>query len=175
MRINPMQLHDDSTVEQTVVVARPVETVYAFYRDFRNLTRFLGDVVQIELTGPATSRWTIQGPFGIQTHWTAQVLDERLNEFIHYETTNSPRLRTSWKIYFSPGPEAGQTEVREATRTPFGRLGRLALGLLGKSVSKEVSANLHRLKQVMETGIVTDTSYSIPGKFQQQPAARLRS
>jgi hypothetical protein len=36
---------------------------------------------------------------------------------------------------------------------------------MGKPPAGEVSANLRRLKEVMETGTVTDTSYSVAGKF----------
>jgi hypothetical protein len=54
-------------------------------------------------------------------------------------------------------------------KAPLGRLGRAALALIGKFPAQEVSSNLHRLKQVMETGRVTDTAYSIPGKFAQRP------
>src|SRR5262245_57472643 len=37
-----------------------------------------------------------------------------------------------------------------------------------KFPAEEVSSNLHRLKEVMETGRVTDTSYSVAGKFAQR-------
>ena len=49
---------------------------------------------------------------------------------------------------------AGQTELREVTKTPLERVGRAALALIGKFPSEEVSSNLHRLKEVMETGRV---------------------
>jgi uncharacterized membrane protein len=156
---------DHNTIDRSVIIERPVEAVYEFYRDFRNLPAFLGDVMNIEETGPATSRWTIQGPLHIRTHWTIKVTEERTNESIRYETVSAGSLRTYWEIYFSPGRNAGQTEVREVLRSPLGRLGRAALALIGKFPAHEVSANLHRLKQVMETGRVTDTSYSVPGKF----------
>lgn len=167
MHTGSLQSHDESTIENTVIIARPLQMVYGFYRDFRNLPRFLGDVIDIEITGPSTSTWTIQGPFGFHTHWTAQIVEDRPNQFIHYETASSPRWRTSWKVYFCPGSKPGQTEVREVMKVPLGKLGRWALGLVGKFPAKEVSANLHRLKQVLETGTVTDTSDAISGKFQQ--------
>jgi hypothetical protein len=50
-------------------------------------------------------------------------------------------------------------------KAPLGRMGRAALALIGKFPAEEVSANLHRLKQLMETGNVTDTSFSMAGKF----------
>jgi uncharacterized membrane protein len=167
MQRTSLELRNGNAIEASVIILRPVQTVYEFYRDFRNLSSFLGDVMNIELTNPAISRWTIEGPLGIQAHWTIKVTEERTNELIRYETVSSPRLRTSWEIYFIPGSKAGQTEVREVMRAPLGRLGRAALALIGKSPAEEVSANLHRLKQLMETGRVTDTSYSVAGKFRQ--------
>ena len=74
-------------------------------------------------------------------------------------------MKTTWAIHLSPASEAGATEVREVMTTPLGRMGRAGLALVGKPPAREVSANLHRLKEVMETGTVTDTSYSVAGKF----------
>jgi len=156
---------DENTIEASVTIRRPVEEVFNFYRDFRNLPRFLGDVTASEQIGPATYRWTIQGPLGIRAPWTIRVTEERANALIHYETVAPLGLRTSWEIHFAPGSEAGQTEAREVMRPPLGRLGRAALALIGKFPGPEVAANLHRLKELMETGSVTDTSYSVPGKF----------
>jgi hypothetical protein len=39
------------------------------------------------------------------------------------------------------------------------------LAFIGKFPAKEESANLHRLKQLLETGRVTDRSYAVSGKF----------
>jgi uncharacterized membrane protein len=119
----------------------------------------------IEPTGPATSRWTIQGPLGIRANWTIRITEERADELIRYETVTSPRLRTCWEIHFAPGPGPGDTEVREVMKAPLGRLGRAALALIGKFPAEEVASNLRRLKEIMETGKVTDTSYSVRGKF----------
>ena len=91
--------------------------------------------------------------------------EERANELIRYETVAPPGLRTCWEIHFAPGSEAGATDVREVMKAPLGRLGRAALALIGKFPAEEVPANLRRLKEVMETGRVTDTSYAVAGKF----------
>jgi len=119
----------------------------------------------VELIEPAVSRWTIQGPLGIRVRWRVRVTEERTDELIRYETVTSARLRTSWAIHFAPGIDTVTTTVREVMQGPFGRLGRAALALIGKSPAEEVVANLHRLKQVLETGRVTDTSHAVAGKF----------
>ena len=69
------------------------------------------------------------------------------------------------EIDFKPDSNAGETEVREVMKTPFGKLGQAALALIGKFPASEIPANLQRFKQVMETGKMADTSYSVPGKF----------
>ena len=168
MQRTSLHPRDEDTIEASVTIQRPVREVFTFYRDFKNLPSFLGDVMAIEQTGRATSRWTIQGPLGIRVSSTIRVTEERTNAVIRYETVTLPALRTYWEIHFARGSMAGETEVREVMKAPLGRLGRAALVLIGKFPAEEVSSNLHRLKQVMETGGVTDTSYSVPGKFPQR-------
>ena len=134
------------TIESSVLIQRPVEQVFRFYRDFENLPRFLGDVMAIEPIDSVTSRWTIQGPLGIRVKWTMRVTDQRLNQLIRYETVTAPGLRTSWEIQFSTERMPGETLVREVMQSPLGGLGRAALALIGKFPAQEVAANLHRLK-----------------------------
>ncbi|HEY9226457.1 MAG TPA: SRPBCC family protein [Gemmatimonadaceae bacterium] len=155
------------SVEATVVIKRPVEQVFSFYRDFTNLPRFLGDVMSVEPTGPKTSHWTIQGPLGIHVHWTVRVTEERPNDVIRYETVGTPGLRTQWEVYFTRTAD-GDTQVREVMKTPLGGLGRAALALVGKPPAEEMSANLHRLKELLETGRVTDMSHAVAGKFDRR-------
>jgi hypothetical protein len=45
------------------------------------------------------------------------------------------------------------------------------LALMGKIPAGEVPSNLHRLKQLLEEGSVTDTSYAVPGKFPHGPSS----
>jgi len=101
-------------------------------------------------------------------HWKVKITEEKANELIRYETVTSPGLRTYWDIHFSPGADARQTEVRELMRAPLGRVGRAVLALIGQFPREEVSSNLRRLKELMETGRVSDTSYSVAGKFDRR-------
>lgn len=126
-----------------------LEEVFGYYRDFGNLPNFLGDVMAVQQINPTTSRWTIQGPFGIRAHWIVKVTEQRTNELIRYETVSSPRLKTYWEIHFTPVPDTGETEVREVMKAPLGRVGRAALALIGKFPDKEVCANLQRLRDAV--------------------------
>jgi uncharacterized membrane protein len=157
--------HASVRIEDSVIIGRPVAEVFAFYKDVRNLPRFLGDVISVEPTGPRSSRWTIQGPFGVRAHWTSVVTEIEEGTHIFYETS-SKAFKTRWEIYFSEGRSPDETVVREVMFEPGGTV---VLALLGKHPAAEVHSNLQRLKQVIENGRVTDTSNSVPGKFDDQP------
>lgn len=161
-------LADDNAIAARVTIARPVGDVFEFYRDFRNLPRFLGDVMAVEPLGPSTYRWTIQGPLGLRLRWRMRVTDVRANALIRYETIAAPGLKTRWHIRFTPIADGARTEVHETMQTPLGTFGRAGLSLLGKFPAEEVRANLNRLKQLMETGTVTDESYAVRGKFSRR-------
>jgi uncharacterized membrane protein len=157
--------HDTHAVEGTVRIRREIGDVFRFYRDFRNLPHFLGDVMAIDPVGPATFRWTIRGPFGMRTSWTTRTTEERENELIRYETVTLPGLVTRWEIHFSRGPGPSETLVREVMCAPLGRLGTVALALIGKFPDKELCSNLSRFRELMETGRVSDKTYAVAGKF----------
>lgn len=153
--------------EGTVRIQRPAGEIFAFYRDFTNLPKFLGDVMSIESIGEKTSRWTIHGPLGRRVQWETEVIAEELNSLIRYQTTSLRGLKTTWSIYLSAAGDgtSDSTDVREVMEVPLGGAGMKALALVGHPPAEEIAANLVRLKQIMETGRVTETSHAVPGKF----------
>ncbi len=167
MQATSLPPRDENTIDAGVTIQQPVSEVFRFYRDFKNLPSFLEDVMAVEQIDPTTYRWTIRGPFGICREWTIRVIEERADELIRYETVTSPGLKTYWEVHFGPAVNAGETDLHEVMKVPLGRLGRVALALIGKFPAEEMTSNLHRLKELLETGKVTDTRYSVAGKFAQ--------
>lgn len=142
-------------IEGVVVIRRPVDIVFDFYCDFRNLPQFLGDVVHVELTGDDASRWTIRTPFGFDVHWPVFVTEIRTNALIAYEMP-SLLAPVRWSVAFTPAEEGKATMVRERMTVPGGKVAEIVLGVLGKPPpAREVQANLSRLKELLETGRVT--------------------
>ena len=153
------------TIDARVIIRRSVGDVFSFYKDLRNLPLFVGDIMDVQQLGPGMYQWTMQGPLGVRVKWRVMVTNEVMNKLIRYETIMAPELRTAWEVRFAPGPEANQTEVHERITSPLGRVGRMALALIGKFPTREVRANLQRLKELLETGRVSDTTYAADGKF----------
>jgi uncharacterized membrane protein len=160
----PSRESPSNFIQDSIVIERPVEDVFAFYRDFRNLPEFLGDVVRVETIGERLSRWTVKGPLGIELHWAVVVTQVRPNAFIAYQT-ESLAAPARWEVSFSPGPAPGTTVVREVMSMPGGWIAQAALAAVGKPPALEVRANLKRLKERLETGHVATTDYAVAGKF----------
>lgn len=167
--MTPVAAHHESvtSMEDSVAIDKPIAEVFDFYRNFSNLPKFLGDVMDVEHVGENTTRWTIQGPLGVKVHWTAVVTDAVENGHIFYETS-SDVLKTRWKIYFTQGASPEQTIVREVMLAPGGKVTETALMAVGKDPVKELHYNLERLKQYLETGRVLDTHNAVHGKFDAQ-------
>jgi uncharacterized membrane protein len=119
--------------------------------------------MRVDQLGPTSTKWTIQGPLGVRIRWIVEVTEVRENELIRYHTSGA-----SWEIRFTPTGDPETTEVRERMTTPLGRFGQAMLAFIGKPPAKEIAANLNRLRQYLETGTVTDTSYAVKGKFSGQ-------
>ena len=156
---------DPHVITAAVNIDRPVAEVFDFYRDLRNLPRFLGDVLDVRKLEPTTYRWTIAGPLASRTHWVVRITSERPDLLLSYETVGASAWKTRWEVHFNSGPDPRQTVVREIMTMPLGTLGRLGLALIGKFPAAEMQSNLRRLKQLLETGKVTDFSHAVPGKF----------
>lgn len=152
-------------IEGRVFINRAPETIFAFYSDFRNLPKFLGDVMDVQLFSPMQSRWTIEGPFGMKAHWDIEITKVIPNVLIRYQVADSSIAHSTWEIRFEPTADPSTTEVTEVLTATLGKLELAAMALIGKYPQDEVRANLHRLKQLLETGQITDTSYAVKGKF----------
>jgi uncharacterized membrane protein len=151
-----------SSIVAEVDIHRPVGEVFAFLSDPANMPRFLGDVLAVETLTPLRSRWTIGLPFGMRTHWVSEIVENEPDRAFGYRTTTPGRV-TRWRYSFEARGES--TRVREQLTLPDGYLPRLALRIARKHPADEVRSNLTRLKQLLETGTITDSSNALPGRF----------
>jgi uncharacterized membrane protein len=139
-------------VTDEVVIARLVRDVYAFYRDFANLPRFLGDVVAVEHVDDRSYRWVVAGPLGARLNLTVTIVEERVDEVIRFQTRGPASLRAQWRLDFAADQDGRATRVREQLTMPLGALGRSVLALIGKFPDREVRDDLNRLRQLLESG-----------------------
>ncbi|HEX2281788.1 MAG TPA: SRPBCC family protein, partial [Thermomicrobiales bacterium] len=68
-----------------ITVNAPLAEVYAFWEDFRNLPRFMGDFASVEVSGDRTSRWSLTAPAGITFDWDVEIVDATPNQRIAWQ------------------------------------------------------------------------------------------
>lgn len=139
-----------------VTIARPRPEVFQLWRDFANLPRFMKHVEHIEVITPHRSRWTVKAPLDRVVSWTSYITEEIQNERIAWEAEGSAEVPNFGWVEFRDAPGDRGTEVRAlvAYQPPYGEAGRLLNTLFKETPTYQMRDDLHRLKQMMETGEV---------------------
>jgi uncharacterized membrane protein len=143
-------------VEQVTTINRPIEEVYQFWQNFENFPRFMRHLESVQqLSGPL-SRWCAKGPAGMRVEWEAEVLEAREHEWIAWRSLEGADVPNSGSVRFQRAPGARGTEVRVQLQyhPPAGALGKGIAWLFGEEPSQQIHEDLHRAKQLLETGEV---------------------
>ena len=171
----PMARFNDRTpggafrVLKSITINRSPEAMYTYWRNFENLPRFMYHLESVERIDERRSRWVAKGPAGTQVEWDAEITDDRPNQLIAWRSLPDAQVPNSGMVRFEPGPAGRGTVVRVEIeyRPPGGALGKAVAKLFGEEPSQQVSGDLHRFKQVMETGEVV-VSEGSPRGFGQK-------
>ncbi|HEV2088970.1 MAG TPA: SRPBCC family protein [Cryptosporangiaceae bacterium] len=174
---------DDQTLRgrTTLTIRRPVEDVYAYWRDFENLPGFMEHLESVRVLGNGRSRWKAKAPVG-KLEWEAEIVDDRPNELIAWRSVEGARVRNTGSVRFRPAPADQGTEVTVdlAYDAPGGKVGAALAKLLGEEPGQQISDDLRRFKQVMETGEVARSEASPGGtsariQLKQRPGQPLEA
>ena len=140
-------------VEQAVMINRPLEELYRFWRNFENLPRFMDHLEAVQVLDEQRSHWVAKGPAGTRVEWDAEIHNEVSNQLIAWRSLPGSAVDNAGSVRFSLGA-AGGTGVRVVLRydPPAGRVGAAIARLFGEEPSQQVAEDLRRLKQVLEAG-----------------------
>lgn len=140
-------------VERASVIARPADELYAFWRDFENLPRFMDHLESVTVLTPERSRWTARGPAGSRVSWDAEIHNEVAGRLIAWRSLPGSNVPNAGSVHFTPAGDGRSTEVRVVLsyEPPAGRLGAAFARLFGEDPHRQVDEDLRRFKQVMES------------------------
>jgi uncharacterized membrane protein len=157
-----------------VTVNAPLAEVYAFWEDFRNLPRFMGDFASVELSGDRRTRWSLTAPAGITLDWDVEIADATPMQRIAWQTAEGTALNASGEVRFRTAAGGRGTEVVfDATFSPpGGELGKKIAGFFVEALGTKIGSDLRRFKQLVELGEIVHSDDSvIPGPNPAQPPA----
>lgn len=146
---------EDTVVGRTVTINRPRGELYAFWREFSNLPRFMEHVKSVEGLDDGRSRWIIKAPTG-SLEFETRITEEREGELIAWASEEDAPIRNSGRIEFrdAPGGRGTQVDATIAYDAPGGAAGRLIAKIFQKEPKLQARRELKRFKQLMETGEV---------------------
>jgi uncharacterized membrane protein len=142
-------------VYESIVISRPAAELFAFWRDFSNLPRFMEHLQDVKVVTPTRSIWTAKAPVGMRVKWEAEVINEIPGELIGWQSTENADVATAGSVRFVPSADGGtEIIVHLQYEPPAGKLGSLVASVFGEEPSQQIRADLRRLKEILETGEV---------------------
>jgi uncharacterized membrane protein len=153
-------------VHRSILINRPAEELYAVWRDFEQLPRFMRRLVSVTTLDEKRSRWVAKGPAGRTVTWEAEMIHERPNELIAWKSLPGSEVHNAGTVRFEPEPAGRGTFVRVNLEyePPGGVLGALVAKLFGEEPRQQLQNDLYQFKRIMEAGELLTT--------ETQPAAR---
>ncbi len=147
-------------VGRTVTIDRPRAEIYAFWRDFENLARFMENIEHVEQIDAQRSHWVVKAPGEDNiVEWDSILVEERENEILAWRAAEDADIKHEGRIEFRDAPAGRGTEVRVllAYEVPGGAAGKLIAKLFQKEPQIQARRDLRRLKQLLETGEISTT------------------
>ena len=140
---------------QTVTINKPRSEVYAFFRDFSNLPRFMENIESIDILDEDRSHWKVKAPAGKTVEWDARVTEDIEGESITWSSEAGADIANSGRIVFKEAGARGTVvSATIAYQPPGGAVGKFIAKLFQREPHIQARRDLRRLKQYLETGEV---------------------
>jgi uncharacterized membrane protein len=152
--------HEAALIGRTVTINKPRAEVYAFWRDFGNLARFLENIESVQPGEDRRSHWVIKAPAGRTVEWDSILTKDVPNELIAWESAPGADIKHTGRIEFRDGPPGRGVEVTATIvyDPPGGEVGKLVAKLLQREPKIQTRRDLRRFKQLMETGEISTSA-----------------
>jgi uncharacterized membrane protein len=144
----------DVHVEHSITINKPTAELYSFWREFRNLPRFMKHLEAVTTLDSGVTHWVAKGPASKPVEWEAEIYNEKENELISWRSLPGSAFVNAGTVRFEAAPGGRGTVVRVTINynVPGGKVTATLARLLGQAPEQFVAEDLRRLKQIMETG-----------------------
>lgn len=138
-------------IEASVEINCPADRLFAFWRDLEQLPQVMRHVESVEQRSANRSHWKVTGPAGRKLEWDAEIINERENRLIAWQSLPGSTVSNAGSVWFEPSA-GGQTRVKVALEfdPPAGAVGAAVAGFLGNSPESDLAEDLQRFKAFAE-------------------------
>ncbi|HWR14300.1 MAG TPA: SRPBCC family protein [Terriglobales bacterium] len=151
----PQEIHTESSF--TVNVSP--EEAFRFWTNFENLPKFMSHLQSVRDLGNGRSEWVARGPMQMRIKWTAQIVDQRENQWIVWRSDADSVLPNTGSVQFrkAPGDRGTEITIVMQYQPPAGPIGKAVAMMFGKDPSQTIYEDLRHFKQLMEAGEIATT------------------
>jgi uncharacterized membrane protein len=151
-------------VGRSVTINRPRAELFAYWRDFQNLSTFMENVESIQFTGNSRAVWTIRAPAGTAVELETEVTEVVENTSISWRSTETSQIKTEGKVSFTDAPaDRGTIVTADIGYTPpAGDIGRVVAKLFAAEPNIQARHELKRFKMLMEAGEIAIGTNHLP-------------
>jgi uncharacterized membrane protein len=163
-------------VRKTITIGRSPAEIYVFWRELENLPMFMRHLQSVREISGGRSHWVATAPMGARVEWDAEITNDIPDREISWRALPDSAIRHEGTVRFVPAPGDRGTEVHVdfTYQPPAGPLGVAIAKLLGEEPEQQVSEDLRRLKQVLETGSIVRSEATLgERRLRQRPAQPL--
>lgn len=161
-------------IQKTVTIRRTPLELYHAWRNVENFPRFMKHVESVDALDGRRSRWTVKAPAGQTVSWDAVIDADVEGELLSWHSVPKTGIDNAGSVHFKPAPAHRGTEVSVTLEygPPGGTTGVTLAKMFGEEPSVQLDEDLHRFKQLMETGRIITTDGQPVGIEQSRGAAR---
>ena len=139
-------------LEQSVVINRPIEEVFAFVSDFEKSPQWMAELVEAKQTsagslGVGTTLSGVAQPLGRRAESTQEVTEYKPNRRFAIKSTSGPVASEDAYTFESV---AGGTKVTRVVEAELGGFFKLAEPLIVRMMGRQFETNFAHLKDLLE-------------------------
>lgn len=140
-------------VVQAYTINKSPNELFAFWRNFENLPKFMSHLQEVKVVDEKKSHWKASAPAGFSVEWEAEIISEEPNHSISWRSIDGAAVDHAGSVRFIETSNRG-TEVRVVLDyiPPLGKLGAAVAKIFGEEPGQQIKEDLRHFKQLMESG-----------------------
>lgn len=148
--------HEASSL-RAVLINRPREELYAYWRDLSNLPTFSENVKSVEVLDSGRSRWIVAGPGDRDITLESEITEDVPGERIAWTSSEGSDIDHQGWVEFRDNAFGRGAEVRVfiSYDPPGGVIGKVVAKVMQREPRIQARRELRRFKQLMETGEIS--------------------
>ena len=139
-------------MEQSVIINRSPDEIYSFWRQLENLSRFMNHIESVTQMGDNVSHWVVKTAQG-KYEWDARIIEDKPGEMLSWQSLEGADVDNAGSVWFTHTEDGEGTVVKVSMKysPPGGKIGALLAKFFGDSPEKQMTGDLLRLKNLMES------------------------